>query len=220
MADFEKLASKIELFGRLTPREIELIAAQSSVKSFFEGEILFYEEDEAPYWYFVAEGSLRAYKVDKSEHTVSLCSIEIGSPVNDIRLKHDGIGYEALMFATIEGVKKGRLVGIKSSSLPLLFAQIPALPSICLNAALMSVERYQRAFYSGMILDGAGKVAFFLANDTTRFKLMKKQEIAAMLNIQPETLSRILGKLARKGVIELNPDIKVVDMDGLKEFYE
>jgi CRP/FNR family transcriptional regulator len=71
-----------------------------------------------------------------------------------------------------------------------------------------------------MILDGTGKVAFMLANDIERFNAMKKQDIAAMLNIQPETLSRILGKLARKGVIEQDSNIKVLDMKSLKEFYE
>ena len=71
-----------------------------------------------------------------------------------------------------------------------------------------------------MILDGTGKVAFMIANDLDRFNSMKKQEIAAMLNIQPETLSRIIGKLARKGVIEIKSELKVTDMKGLREFYE
>jgi CRP/FNR family transcriptional regulator len=218
MADLEKLISNLEQFKRLEPRELELITAQSIVKNFSENEILFFEEEYTPYWYFVAEGRLKAYKTDKSEHNVSLCSLETGMAINDIRVAKSG--YEATMFATIEGISKGALVGIRVDSLPLLFAQIPKLPQICLQGALSSIERYQRAFFSGMILDGTGKVAFMLANDIERFNAMKKQDIAAMLNIQPETLSRILGKLARKGVIEQDSNIKVLDMKSLKEFYE
>jgi CRP-like cAMP-binding protein len=219
MADFEKTLLKIEAFRRLESREIELLSAQSQVKSFYGGEILFYEDEGSPYWHFVCEGKLKAYKTDKTEHAVSLCTLEVGMVINDIRaLSNDT--YEATMFATIEGVSKGLLVSIRVGALSLLFAQIPKFQLISLQAALSSVERYQRAFYSGMILDGAGKVAFMLANDLDRFNFMKKQDIAASLNIQPETLSRIIGKLARKGVIEAGSDIKVIDMNGLKEFYE
>ncbi len=71
-----------------------------------------------------------------------------------------------------------------------------------------------------MILDGTGKVAFMLSQDLERFNAMKKQDIAAILNIQPETLSRILGKLSRKGIIEIGSDIKVTDTESLKELYE
>lgn len=218
MADFEKLLSKIEPFCWLEPREMELLLPQSHVKSFNEGEIVFFEEEDTPYWYFVAEGKLKAYKTDKTEHNISLCTLEVGMAINDIRTIKDG--YEATMFATVESLTKGSLIGIRSSSLPLLFAQIPKLPLICLHGALCSVERYQRAFFSGMILDGTGKVAFMLANDLSRFNTMKKQDIAAMLNIQPETLSRILGKLARKGVVEVNSITTVKDKKGLREFYE
>jgi CRP/FNR family transcriptional regulator len=218
MAEFERLLSQIEPFRWLEQREIELILPQSCIKNFRESEIVFFEEEETPYWYFVAEGKLKAYKTDKTEHNISLCSLETGMAINDIRVKKDS--YEATMFATVESITKGSLIGIKAAALPLLFAQIPKFALICLHGALFSVERYQRAFFSGMILDGTGKVAFMLANDLARFNTMKKQDIAAMLNIQPETLSRILGKLARKGIIEIDSDIAVTDIKGLREFYE
>lgn len=218
MADFETLISSMELFSRLEKREVELLAPQSNIKRFRSGEILFFEEEETLYWYFVATGKLKAYKTDKNEHNVSLCTLESGMAVNDIRNVENG--YEAVMFATIEAITDGVLVGIRASSLSLLFAQIPKLPLISLQGALSSIERYQRAFYSGMILDGTGKVAFMIANDLARFNSMKKQDIAATLNIQPETLSRIIGKLARKGVIEIRSELRVIDMKGLKSFYE
>ena len=218
MTDFEKAVKGIELFAKLDERELELLSGQSIVKRFGASQIVFFEDEESPYWYFVAEGRLKAYKTDKSEHNVSLYSLETGMAVNDIRTTVGG--YEAVMFATIESITYGSLIGIKVDSLPLLFAQMPKFPQICLQGALSSIERYQRAFFSGMILDGTGKVAFMIANDLSRFNSMKKQEIAAMLNIQPETLSRVIGKLARKGVIEIKSELKVIDMKGLREFYE
>lgn len=218
MANFEKLLLAIDQFKNLEPRDVELLSTQSQIKSFGDGEIVFFEEDAVGHWYFVADGSLKAYKTDKSGHTVSLCNLSGGMAVNDI--VYTGSCYEATMFATVEGVKSGYLIGINTATLPLLFAQIPKLPLICLQGALSSIERYQRALFSGMILDGTGKVAFMIANDLQRFNVMKKQDIATVLNIQPETLSRIVGKLARKGFIEIRADIKIVDLKGLKSFYE
>ena len=50
---------------------------------------------------------------------------------------------------------------------------------------------------------------------------MKKHEIAYCLHLQPETLSRILKKLARNSLIELrNGKIKVKNIEELKNIYE
>jgi len=49
---------------------------------------------------------------------------------------------------------------------------------------------------------------------------LKKSHIAADLNMTPETLSRILKKLATLGLIEKRKDeIAVLDREGLETFY-
>jgi CRP/FNR family transcriptional regulator len=53
-----------------------------------------------------------------------------------------------------------------------------------------------------MVYDGTAKVAYMLINFIDEFNALKKQEVAYMLNIQPETLSRILTKLKRENIIE------------------
>ena len=70
-----------------------------------------------------------------------------------------------------------------------------------------------------MVLDAMGKVAFMLAHDLDKFNRLKKQEIAALLNIQPETLSRLLGKLVRKEIIKTDGDVVILDRDALKSLY-
>ena len=50
----------------------------------------------------------------------------------------------------------------------------------------------------------------------------KKQENAAFLNIQPETLSRILKKLHRDGVIQTNSlgKIEILDSQRLQMIFK
>ena len=215
--DFFRVASKITLLEGLDSRDLELIAAQSLIKSFEKGELLFYEGDELPYWYFVVEGVLRSYKLSHDEHEISICYNETSMALSDIRF--DKNHYTTKTFGTIEAQSKGILIGIKTSSLPLLFMQCPEFALRCFHSVLVSVENYQRTFFNNMVLDAMGKVAFMLAHDLDKFNRLKKQEIAALLNIQPETLSRLLGKLVRKEIIKTDGDVVILDRDALKSLY-
>ncbi|MDD5717924.1 MAG: Crp/Fnr family transcriptional regulator [Sulfuricurvum sp.] len=215
--EFFTTAVNVPLFKGLSSRDLELIAAQSHIRTFKKGELLFYEGDDLPYWFYVVEGSLRAYKTSNDSHEISICTIDQGMAVNDMRLS--GHQYQALTFGTIEAQEKGSMIGIKTSALPLLFTQIPEFTLRCFHTALISVENYQRAFYNGMVLDAMGKVAFMLAHDLEKFNRLKKQEIAALLNIQPETLSRLLGKLVRKEIIRTDGEIILLDTDAIKSLY-
>jgi CRP/FNR family transcriptional regulator len=49
-----------------------------------------------------------------------------------------------------------------------------------------------------------------LLNEIERFNRLKRQQIAYELNIQPETLSRILKKFERKGYIAYDDDHHLV----------
>lgn len=215
--DFFQFSNRCELLDKLSTRELELIAAQAVVRGFKKGELIFYEDDDTQYWYYLVKGHLRAFKSSQDEHEISLCYLEIGMAVNDIQ--RECAIYKAINFASIEGVSDGFMVGIKASSLPLLFTQIPDFAFRCFNAVLISIERYQRAFYSGMVLDAMGKVAFMLSKDLNKFNSMKKQDIASMLNIQPETLSRLLAKLVRKDIIQVDGHVNIIDHDALQELF-
>lgn len=215
--DFFRAAAVSPIFKGLDPRELELIAAQSHVRTFEKGELLFYEDEEPSHWFYVVDGLLRAYKTSQDGHEVSICHLNSGMAVNDIRF-HDN-RYKAITFGTVEAQSKGVLIGIKVASLPLLFTQIPEFTIRCFNTVLNSIENYQCAFYSGMVLDAMGKVAFMLAHDLERFNRLKKQEVAALLNIQPETLSRLLGKLIRKGIIASEGSVIILDSEALKTLY-
>lgn len=216
--DFFQTIAKSPLFKGLSQRDLELIAAQSQIRKFEKGELLFYEGDELTHWFYVIEGSLRVYKSLQDGHEVSICHIDSAMAINDMRISDNN--YQTLTFGTVEAQRSGIIVGIKTSALPLLFSQIPDFTLRCFHTVLSSVETYQRAFYNGMVLDAMGKVAFMLAHDAEKFNRLKKQEIAALLNIQPETLSRLLGKLNRKEIIKTNGSIVVLDRDALKALYD
>jgi CRP/FNR family transcriptional regulator len=72
-----------------------------------------------------------------------------------------------------------------------------------------------------VVFDGTAKVAHMLVNELDTFNRLKKHEIAYMLHIQPETLSRILNKLTRNETIEIEKNsVVILNIQELKEIYE
>ena len=59
-----------------------------------------------------------------------------------------------------------------------------------------------------------------LSNNLERFNKFKRHEVSTMLNIQPETLSRILTKLKQKNIIEFDKtDIIIIDEGQLQNTF-
>ena len=83
------------------------------------------------------------------------------------------------------------------------------------------IQQLQCIISRDVVFDGTAKVAHMLVNDLKNFNAFKKHETAYMLHIQPETLSRILKKLTRNGIIEIEKNcVKILNLDELRDIYE
>ncbi len=68
-----------------------------------------------------------------------------------------------------------------------------------------------------LVFDATAKVAFMINQDLEMFNKLKRQEVSFMLHIQPETLSRVLKKLSRNQIIEIdNSDVSIKDKNALE----
>ena len=72
------------------------------------------------------------------------------------------------------------------------------------------------------ICESTGKLFYSLFTELDAFNGRKKQENAALLNIQPETLSRILNKLHRDSILttDANGKIKILDSKKLQNIFK
>ena len=72
-----------------------------------------------------------------------------------------------------------------------------------------------------LVFDATAKVAFMLNQDLDMFNKLKRQEVSFMLHIQPETLSRVLKRLTRNGVIQIdNGNVIIVNHDSLSSIFK
>ena len=62
-----------------------------------------------------------------------------------------------------------------------------------------------------LVFDATAKVTFMIIDDLKMFNKLKRVDISFMLNIQPETLSRVLKSLMRKGIINIKKGEIVIE---------
>jgi len=102
-----------------------------------------------------------------------------------------------------------------------VFKEYFVLTNILTNQLLAEVLRKNKQLYCiidrEVVFDAMAKVAYSLYDDLTMFNKLKRQEVASMLHIQPATLSRILKKLVRQEIIEIETtQIEILQKDQLK----
>jgi CRP/FNR family transcriptional regulator len=60
-----------------------------------------------------------------------------------------------------------------------------------------------------------------LSDDLAIFNKLQRQEVSFMLHIQPETLSRVLKRLKRSDIIDIqNSNVVILDKDALQAIYK
>lgn len=173
--------------------------------AFGKDEELFAEGDEAEYFYQVVSGVIRSYKM-LSDGRRQIDAFHLPGDIFGLEA-----GAEHRFYA--EAVGEASVVAFKRSSLSSLIHNDPAFRERVMSATLSSLERAQ----NHMLLLGRKtadeKIASFLLDMAQRisrggasFELpMQRSDIADHLGLTIETVSRILSRFTRSGLIKLVP---------------
>jgi CRP/FNR family nitrogen fixation transcriptional regulator len=168
-------------------------------------ERLFDEGDEAEYFYKVVSGAIRSYKLMSDGRR----------QIDAFHLRGDIFGLEAgseHRFSA-EAVGDVSVIAYRRNRLATLMRDDAAFRDKIMGATLRSLERAQ----DHMLLLGRKtaeeKIATFLldmaeriSRDDERFELpMQRSDIADHLGLTIETVSRVLSRFARSGLIRLLP---------------
>ena len=170
-----------------------------------KGERLFDEGDEAEYFYQVVSGAVRSYKLLSDGRR----------QIDAFHLRGDIFGLEAgcdHRFSA-EAVGDVSVIAYRRGRLGVLMRDDAAFRDKIMAATLRSLERAQ----AHMLLLGRKtaeeKIATFLldmaeriSKDDGQFELpMQRCDIADHLGLTIETVSRVLSRFARSGLIRLLP---------------
>jgi CRP/FNR family transcriptional regulator len=186
----------IQLFSKLSDRHLDKIKKQSIIKSYSKGGIVFYEEDESSHIFVVLEGSVKLYKTSPKGTQVQINRFSAPAVLGEYAC------FEEVPFpATCEFVTEGKIAYIPRDyvvdNLGDSEFALEMIKSLTAKIMVLSSLIHKETIYSS-----EAKVAKLLMEKSEIFHKLKYNEIASILNITPETLSRILKKFKTEEYIE------------------
>ncbi len=216
------MLQKLQETPLLSSLPLELIREVSlfcKIKRFIKKEVLFYENDEIETIYYILKGSIKFYKVDRFDNEIFLYKLSKNSLIFDLSKLCDEFILQC--FANAEFTEDSEVLAIDAKKFKALMKTDQKLMQRVMKESFLMVQQMQCIISRDIVFDGTAKVAHMIDNDLNDFNMLKKHEIAYMLHMQPETLSRILKKLVRNNIIKIvNSQVVVQNEKELKDIYD
>lgn len=189
----------IAIFSQLTPEQLEKLKKISVIKKYHAHEILFYEGDAPTYLYVLLQGTLKVYKTNHKGQQIFLHQFFPGGLVAELA-NFENIPYPA----TAEFTSDSEVLRIEYQALEHDFFKNPEMSFEIIKSLIAKHKILIDVIQKEVILTAEAKVAKFLIENAELFSTLKNTQIASILNVTPETLSRTLTKFKASGWIEVD----------------
>ena len=188
----------ITIFKALNQEQRTLLAKKIRIKHYTKDSIGFYEGDDRKCLYILLEVKMKLFTSGIDGCEIHLKHFKIPQPVAIYAyIKHKPFP------ATCKFVTDGAMGLLSIDDFESLMS-IPAFTSELVHCLSSQVMMYSDILHKETHFTCEAKVADLLLNKANIFEKYKKSEIAQILNITPETLSRILSKFKKETMITLN----------------
>ena len=217
------LIATVPLFEGLPKVQHEELARIAVNSSYKKNQIIFSEGDEGAGFYAIISGRVKIYKLSPEGKEQILHIMGPGEIFGEVPV-FTGQGYPAFAEANSQSLL---LFFPRSEFIELLKKD----PSLSLN--MLAVLSWRLRKFAALVEDLSlkevpGRLAAYLlylskrASSETEFGLdISKGQLASILGTIPETLSRILGKMGRRGLISSRGSrIRILDRTALEEIAE
>ena len=213
----QKIIRKISFFNNLSDEQIKLIASISNVSKYPNKSILYYESDINKNLLFLVEGLIKIYKVDKFNNEIFLYNIYKNSMISELTSTNNK---EIYCFSNAEFIEDSIVLSINFEKFQEYFLSKNILTMELLEVLLNKTHQLQCIVNRELVFDATAKVAFMLSQDLEMFNRLKRQEVSFMLHIQPETLSRVLKRLSRNEIIQVDlGTVKITNNEALVSIF-
>ena len=213
----QKIIRKISFFNNLSDEQINIIASISTVSKQPNKSILYYESDINKNLLFLVEGLIKIYKVDKFNNEIFLYHIYKNSMISELTSTNNK---EIYCFSNAEFIEDSIVLSINFEKFQEYFLSKNILTMELLEVLLNKTHQLQCIVNRELFFDATAKVAFMLSQDLEMFNRLKRQEVSFMLHIQPETLSRVLKRLSRNEIIQVDlGTVKITNNEALVSIF-
>lgn len=201
----------VSCFSKLNDEQLEKLKKISVIKKFKAKEILFYEGDEPIYLYVLLQGTLKVYKTNHKGQQIFLHQFYPGGLVAELA-NFENIPYPA----TAEFMSDSEVLRIDYKALEKDFFKNPEISFEIIKSLIAKHKILIDVIQKEVILTADAKVAKFILENGDLFKTLKNTQVASILNLTPETLSRTLSKFKSSGFIELDEKHHIRVLEPLK----
>ncbi len=218
----EDIAS-IPLFKGLPAEEIEQIASISSERSCRRGTSIFMEGDEGDGFYVVLSGRVKIFKLSAEGKEQTLHIFGAGEPFGEVAL------FSGKRFpANAEAMEEGRILFFPREAFAGLIRENPSVAMNLLALLSVRLRKFTALIEDLSLKEVPGRLSAYLLYLSRRrdgaldLDLdVTRTQLASLLGTIPETLSRILGRMSRQGLVETDGRrIRILDRRGLEELAE
>lgn len=210
----------LPLFEGLPGAQLEALAGIVTEQKCDRGRIIFSEGDEGTGFYIIVRGRIKVFKISAEGREQILHIVGPGEPFGEVPV------FAGREFpAHAEALQPARLLFFPRRAFVRL---IRDNPDLALNMLAVLAERLRR--FAAMVEDLSlkevpGRLAAYLLflserqEGAVELELdIRKGQLASLLGTIPETLSRILNRMGKEGVIEMRgARIRLLDLERLQD---
>jgi len=199
------------LFINLDKRFYKELKSAVYIRKFSKNGIVFYEGDCSDYLHILLDGQVRLYKTSPKNSMIQIHRLNAPATIGEYAC------LERVAFpATCEFISDSGVIGLLHFDKVMEYLKEPDFALAILKSMTNKVMMLSSLVHKETILSSEAKVADLILNEIDIFNKVKNNEIASILNITPETLSRILSRLKREGIIDIrNHIVTIRNMEAL-----
>ncbi|HIO95905.1 MAG TPA: Crp/Fnr family transcriptional regulator [Campylobacterales bacterium] len=201
----------VPMFSNLDKKFHKELYDNIYIRHFTKNSIVFYEGDSSDYLHILLDGQVRLYKTSPKDTMIQLHRLNAPSIIGEYAC------LEQVPFpATCEFISERGTVGLLHFKKVMNYLKDPTFSLALLKSMTNKVMMLSSLVHKETILSSEAKVADLILNETETFNKIKNNEIASILNITPETLSRILSKLKKEKIIVIiNNIVQIHNLEAL-----
>lgn len=204
----------IYFFSALSDDQKAGIKKISREKEFGKGEFLFFEGDTPAYLHILTKGVVKVYKTMANGNEIVIHNFYPPTMVAEMPcLEH--INYPANAVCETDVT----MILIDYPKFEKEFLQDPAVSFNIIRSLTKKIKNLDAALTNTMTLNASQRCAKFIHENPDTFVAIKQKKVAEILNITPETLSRILKKFKEAGAVgSENGKPVILNVDKLIKF--
>jgi CRP/FNR family transcriptional regulator len=202
------------LFQGLEPEIKEKVKRAVKVKEFKRGSILFLEGDSPRYLHLLLEGEAQVFKSTRRGREIVIHTFSAPALIGELaNLKN--IPFPA----SCKMISDGK-VGFLEFQRVHQYLKREGLCYHLMESLLRKMQFLDNLIHNSLLLDTETRIAKLIYENPELFEKLRQHQIASILNIKPETLSRKLLKFKELGIIgHTDGKLRVLDISKIPDYF-